>query len=143
LFLCNNELYLKEYLYETGLTNQNIAERLKDLGVQKYDAIYCDSAEPKSIDEIHLLGFNAQGVVKGADSINYGIDLMKGFKLHIVTGSDNLEREMRKYKWAEDRTGTRLNKPVDVFNHAIDAARYVTIMTMGSQKEPIATIDVY
>lgn len=142
LYMYNGELYVRELLYETGLTNQDIAQRLSGCGVVKSMEIYCDSAEPKSIDEIATLGFNAKPAVKGQDSINYGVDLLKSMRLHVCS-SPNLGAELRKYKWAEDRTGAILNKPVKAFDHLIDATRYCAVMTLGSQKQQEADIDFY
>lgn len=135
LYLYNNEIYVNELIYETNLTNQDIADRMSELGINVEDEIYADSAEPKSIEEIYRLGFNVQAVEKGADSIRYGINLLKSYKMWITKRSINLENELRKYKWAEDRTGRSLNKPVDNFNHAIDALRYAAMMTLNADNE--------
>ncbi len=135
LYTMDNEIYLNEVIYERGLTNQDIADKMDNLNVSKGVFIYGDSSEPKSIDEIKRYGFLIEPVLKGRDSINYGIDLLKGYKLHVTRKSMNLESELRKYKWAEDKSGKSLNVPVDAFNHAIDAARYATMMLLGKSEE--------
>jgi len=135
LYKYNNEIYFNELIYETGMLNSDIAQRMKDLDVNGYTDIYADSSEPKSIEEIRRHGFNIRGVDKGSDSINYGIDIMKSYKMHITRKSDNMEMELRRYKWAEDRVGKILNKPVDAFNHCIDAGRYSVMMLLGKQPE--------
>jgi len=89
--------------------------------------IICDSAEPKSIQEIYLMGFNAKGVVKGADSIKNGIDVLKRHKINVVKGSPNIVKEFRNYKWQKDKNGNMINKPIDFYNHACDAIRYVAL----------------
>jgi phage terminase large subunit len=64
--------------------------------------------------------------LKGADSIMAGIDILKRHKLYVTKESKNIIKEMQNYKWAEDKNGNLLNKPIDAFNHAIDATRYAT-----------------
>ena len=83
---------------------------------------FADSAEPKSIEELHRMGYNIKPTQKGTDSINAGIDMLKRYKLHIK--GSNLMKEMENYKWLEDKNGNLLNKPEDKYNHAIDAIRY-------------------
>ena len=121
---------LDEVVYRTGLMNHQIAEILKGKGV-----VYADSAEPKSIDEIHLHGVNIIPTVKGKDSINYGIQLMQGIEFYVTSRSTNLTKELRNYCWDVDKNGNRLNKPIDIFNHAIDASRYLFMMVLA-QPEP-------
>jgi phage terminase large subunit len=119
-----DSIFAKELLYETNLTNRDISEKLKALGIDRRTEIFADSAEPKSIEELYRMGWNVKPTKKGADSINAGIDMLKRYKLH-ATGH-NLIKEMRNYKWVEDKNGKLLNKPIDAFNHAIDAMRYAT-----------------
>jgi phage terminase large subunit len=135
LFMMDDELYFNQLLYEKGLTNQEIAEKLKELEVDYSKEIYADSSEPKSIEEIRRAGFDIKPVEKGSDSINYGIDIMKSRKMHITRKSTELEVELRRYKWSEDRAGRILNKPVDAYNHGIDACRYISMMKLGKEVE--------
>jgi phage terminase large subunit len=113
-----------EICYATRLTNSDIAKMLRDNGVHRSDVVICDSAEPKSIDEIHAHGFNTHGARKGRDSIRSGISFLHSRPLAVTSRSVNLIRELRNYKWKEDKNGKQLNEPVDSFNHAIDAMRY-------------------
>lgn len=135
VYMMDNEIYLNEVIYQTAMLNSDIAARMDELKINKTVTIFGDSAEPKSIDELVRYGFDVKPVDKGPDSINYGIDIMKGYKIHITQKSFNLESEFRKYKWAEDKNGKSLNKPVDAFNHAIDAARYCCMMLLGKKPE--------
>lgn len=141
IYMYNNEIYLDELIYERGLKNHSpypeertIVKRLQELGIGSKE-ITADSAEPKSIDEIASHGFNINGADKGPDSIKYGIDLMKGYKLHVTKRSINIQTELRKYKWAEDRNGKSLNVPIDDFNHSIDGIRYRLAKVLGNQFE--------
>lgn len=113
----DDDIYVEELLFEKGLTNDDIATKLKLLGVDKSDPIYCDSAEPKSIQELCNHGFNAKPAKKGRDSINYGINLIKQFNFNVIEPSYNLIKELKHYKWIEDKDGKTLNKPVDAYNH--------------------------
>jgi phage terminase large subunit len=118
-----DDLYLKELLFKTGLTNRDIDNHLRLLGVERKE-IFADSAEPKSIEELYRMGWNIKPATKGQGSINIGIDMMKRYKIHITRDSLNMIKEFKNYKWAEDKNGIVLNTPVDMFNHTIDAVRY-------------------
>ena len=120
-------IYLNELIYEQGLTNGDIAALLGSYGVDKYIEIIADSAEPKSIEEIRRFGFNIKPAQKGPDSINNGIDILKRHVIHVTKQSINLIKELNNYKWFTDKNNNKLNKPVDMFNHALDAVRYVAL----------------
>ena len=77
------------------------------------------------------MGFNVRPSLKGADSINAGIDLLKRFKIHIEKDSTNAIQEFRNYKWQEDRSGKMINKPVPKNDHIIDAVRYATYSVLS------------
>lgn len=119
-----NKLYVKELLYEKGLTNTDLLNRFVSLDINKNDFIIADSAEPKSITEIWREGYNIIGAKKGDGSINYGINLIKKYVLCIDPTSINLQTELRNYQWSKDRLKNILPKPVDKFNHLIDSLRY-------------------
>lgn len=122
------DLYVDELLYEKGLTNQDIAYKIKELGIDRSIEIYADSAEPKSIEEIYRMGgINIKPAKKGADSIRIGIDVIKRHKLNITKRSFNAIKELRNYKWIKDKNNEITNKPIDAYNHAIDALRYVAL----------------
>ena len=123
----NGEVYVKELLYSTGLTNSDILERMKALGIDKRKYMVADSAEPKSIEDIYRGGYNIHPAQKGKDSVNSSIDILKGYKLNVTKDSTNLIKEMRGYVWEQDREGKYLNTPIDFNNHAIDALRYAAL----------------
>jgi|TARA_R100000149_G_C5870135_1_gene134284 phage terminase large subunit len=120
------DLFFDEMVYQTGLTNRDIHNRLLSLGFDRRTEIFADSAEPKSIKELQLFGWNIKPTAKGKDSVMAGIDMLKRYKLNVTKSSVNLIKELRNYKFVEDYNGKVLNKPVDEYNHAIDAMRYAT-----------------
>jgi len=132
-----SDLYLDEVFYRTQLTNADIIQLYKANGVRPgYDEIEADSSEPKSIEEIRRAGYNIKPTEKGPDSIRTGIDTMKQFKIHVTKRSVNLIKELRNYAWVMDSQGNPTNKPIDAFNHAIDAARYGTKKHRAAKIKP-------
>lgn len=115
-------IYLYNELYETGLTNDVLAARVKTL--VGGDIVTCDSAEPKSIAEIKLLGVKARPAIKGKDSVNHGIQWLNQQNVVIDSRCVNAQNEWSMYHWKEDAGGNALPIPVDRNNHLIDAMRY-------------------
>lgn len=127
----NNKRILNEICYQKELSNSQIA---KFITTKK--PCYCDSAEPKSIAELRRYNVNSIAVKKGADSINYGIQIMQNNEYLVTQSSSNLINELRKYAWDKDkRTSSQTNKPIDMFNHAIDAVRYHEMESLGKQQK--------
>lgn len=124
-YLDGDNMYTKELLYEKGLTNQDLVKEFQRLGLDRRDEIYADSSEPKSIEEIHRMGWNIKG--KKKYEINYGIDLVRRYKLHITKDSINGIKELENYKYIEDRNNNPTNKPLDKFNHFCDSLRYSVV----------------
>lgn len=123
VYLQDGKLWIDERCYEKGLTNDKIADRLRAC---KGD-IVADSAEMKSITEIYNYGIKSiEPAVKGSDSIRQGIQVLHRYKLMVTKRSLNLINELRNYKWKEDKiTGEQRNEPIDKWNHALDALRYL------------------
>lgn len=126
----NGKRILNEICYKQGMLNSDIVKVLPNNVI-----IYADSAEPKSIDEIKRFGKLIKGVTKGKDSILYGIDVMQGQEYLVTKSSVNLIKELRSYCWDTDRSGERLNKPIDNYNHAIDAIRYHEMESIGLRSD--------
>ena len=126
----NGKVLLHELIYEAGLTNQDIGERMRTLGVNKSHEIIADSAEPKSIEELRRMGFRMTAAVKGQDSVRQGIDILQRHDLAVTETSLNLIKELRNYKWATDKSGKTLNEPIDAYNHGVDSCRYVALMKL-------------
>lgn len=133
VYLNAGELWLDELIYETGLTNPDIVKRFAEVGITRSDEVIADSAEPKSIEEIHRLGYNIKPALKGPDSIKNGIDILKRYKINITARSKNLIKEQKSYKWATDKDGKQLNIPIGIYNHCWDAVRYVALNKLSVQ----------
>lgn len=128
------ELWIDEELYQPGLTNDRLAAFLKD----KDGIIVADSAEMKSIAELRNFGVRwIEPAKKGPDSVRNGIQIVQRYKLNVTKASVNLIRELRNYKWAEDKaTGELLNAPAknEHFDHALDALRYLCINRLAKKR---------
>jgi phage terminase large subunit len=119
----NKRLFVFDEMYEKGLSNKKIADTIKDMGYGK-ERITADSAEPKSIDELKSLGLRVKSAQKGKDSIKNGIQWIQDLEIVIHPKCVNFLTEISNYTWDEDKFGTKLNVPIDDFNHLMDAMRY-------------------
>jgi len=128
-------LTLDEKLYRTHMRNSDIINWLRENNINRLTPIYADSAEPKTIDDLYLAGFNVHPATKGKDSIMYGIDLIRSYKLQVTKSSLNLIKELRNYTFAKDKEGKAINAPIDAFNHLLDASRYAVSMMQRSKHE--------
>ena len=125
VFIMEHNMYIKEHLYKTQMTTTDIHKFLLDEKLDR-NPIYADSAEPRLIAELRRMGHNIHPSLKGRDSVNAGIDLLKRYKIHILSTSSNAIMEFRNYKWKEDKTGVLINTPEDKNDHIIDPIRYAT-----------------
>jgi len=130
LYKYNNAYIFDEVIYQKGLLNSQISNLLKTYEVK--ELVYADSAEPKSIAELSSYGHMILPVKKGKDSIVYGINLINQNEIYITPRSSNLIHELQNYIWLKDREGNTLNKPLDAFNHCIDAMRYALTSQMDN-----------
>jgi len=119
----NDKIYLHELFYKTGMTNSDIASKINELKLQD-KLIYYDSAEPKSGEELKRKGLISLPATKGTGSINAGISFLKEHQIFVSKNSKNIINEYSKYWWTELKDGTIINKPLDRFNHTMDAIRY-------------------
>ena len=124
IYQYNGKYILDEVVYQTQLTTMDLNNLMKQKGVVKGKSIYADSAEPKTIRELNNMGWSVKASEKGRDSILFGIDKMQREEFLVTKNSVNLVKELRSYIWDTDRSGQRLNKPIDNYNHAIDGIRY-------------------
>jgi len=131
LYKYNDAYLFDEVICQKGLLNSDISNLLKSNDIQ--DFIYADSSDPKSIAELSGYGHNIFPVKKGSDSIIHGLNLINQNKILISGRSKNLKNELQNYVWLKDKEGNSLNKPIDAFNHCIDAARYSLSSYVDSQ----------
>jgi phage terminase large subunit len=124
VFVKDKEVYVKELVYERGLTNEDLIYLLKDRGINRNNDIVCDSAEPKSIEELKRGGLNVRGVRKGANSVLFGIQKLRQHKVFVHKDSTNLINEFDNYRYRKDRSG-RITNSTDGPDHGLDALRYV------------------
>jgi len=119
----NKRLYVWDEFYQHGMSNRRIAEEVIAMGYKK-ERITADCAEPKSIDELNTLGLHVKGAVKGKDSILNGIQWIQDLEIIIHPRCVNFLTEISNYTWDKDKFDKKLNKPIDDFNHLMDAMRY-------------------
>ena len=122
-----SELYSQELIYETGLTNDAIAYKLKELGINNSAEIFADSAEPKSIDEIYQHGFNIKPCSKGADSVEYGHQKIRQYRQFWTKESVRCIKEQRNFRYIEDKNSKLTDKTTHAWSHGMDARRYGVI----------------
>jgi phage terminase large subunit len=141
--IIGDSLYCQELIYETGLTNQDIAEQMKELGIEhNYDEIFADSAEPKSIEEIYRYGYNIKGCPKGADSVEYGHQRIRQYKQYWTKDSLNGIKEQRNFRYIPDKNGKLTDKTTHLFSHLLDARRYAVIgITQPKEQQRIYIYD--
>jgi phage terminase large subunit len=120
-----DDLFIFKEFTGTGKTNQQIADIIVSMGFSK-SIIIADSAEPKSVAEIKRCGIaRIRESQKGKDSIIHGIQRLQGYHMHVHPSCENIITELENYAWIKDKaTGEYTNKPIDMFNHSLDALRY-------------------
>lgn len=149
IYKWNNAFIVDEVIYEKGLSNFKIANRIrKQRGLepawregertyytgQTSELTVADSSEPKSIADIAECGVNIIGAVKGKDSVNNGIQNLQELEIYYTARSHNIEEEVLNYSWRVDREDKSLNVPIDAYNHALDAVRYKIMDVIGAPK---------
>lgn len=115
----DNEFYIKELFYESGLITTDLIEKIKSFNLKGF--VYCDSAEPALIQELQLKGINA---VSSNKDVMDGINFIKTLKLHVHHQSINVIKELNEYHWRKNKDGSPLDEPVKFNDHSLDAIRY-------------------
>lgn len=130
----DKRLWIFDEFQAKGLLNNEIAEKIIDKGFRK-EVIICDSAEPKSIEELRRNGLErVKGAIKGRDSILNGIQLVQQFEIIVHPNCSHVQEELKNYTWQKDRsTGEYINKPIDKYNHGLDALRYGVSTELGNK----------
>lgn len=134
--LSDGKLWIDELTYRPNLTNPDIAKEFKAKSIGSSIEIVADSAEPKSIQEIKAYGYHVEGALKGSDSIKNGIDILNRYPINVTKTSLNVIKELRSYKYKQDNDGKYLNTPIDKYNHAMDALRYVALNKLQVRRSP-------
>lgn len=130
----HKKLYVWDEIYKKGLSNNKLYEEIESSHYQK-KSFTADCAEPKSIDELRGYGLRVEKSQKGKDSITHGIQYIQDFEIIIHPRCVNFITEIGNYTWDEDRLGNKINRPIDDFNHLMDAMRYaVEKYTFGRVK---------
>jgi phage terminase large subunit len=129
VLICNviqgDNLYSEQLIYQRGLTNQDLAQRMKEIGLRtSYDEIWADSAEPKSIEEIHRYGWNIKPCEKGQGSVEYGHQKVRQYKHYWTKNSTDCIKEQRNFRYIQDKDGKLTEKTTHLFSHGMDARRY-------------------
>jgi phage terminase large subunit len=143
LVLCEfyeGAIYVKELIYETKLTTSDLIERYKELSLGRNIEIYCDSAEPKTIEELRRAGYNTKESDK---DVTEGIRKVKSMPLYITKDSFNILKEIKSYKWKTDVNGKQVkdkdkDEPVKFNDHAMDAIRYAVFTKLFVPKFVVA-----
>lgn len=130
-------IYARQLLYETKLTTSDLLERYKTLGMFKRFEIFCDAAEPKTIEELFRAGFNAKPADK---DVTEGIRKVKSMPLFITDDSTDLIKELKSYKWKKDKADKVLDEPIKFNDHALDALRYGVFTKLTQPEYGVWTI---
>jgi len=125
-----NDLYIDCLVYKSGMLIDELATEVHKESPYK---VYCDSAEPRSIEHLRRLGVGARAAKKGADSVLQGLNYIKQHRVHITERSVESIEEFKRYKWAEDAEGNLIDKPIDKYNHTADAVRYAINRGVGGK----------
>ena len=128
--IVDNRLYIQEMCYKTNMLSSDIIKELKKHNEGGSLFVYCDSADPRLIDEIALGGIIIYATQKGAGSIQAGIDKMLTMEMYVTEDSTNLQEELRNYTWDKDKDGNYISTPIDAYNHLLDASRYYVLSVL-------------
>ena len=124
------EIYADELLWQTGMTNPEIARALQGLGIRRRGGggptVWADCAEPKSIAEVAGYGLDVQGCDKSV-KVREQLQALRAWTIYVTRRSANLLNEGRKYLYKQRSDGSYTNDPIEFFNHGIDALRYATL----------------
>ncbi|MBO7281031.1 MAG: PBSX family phage terminase large subunit [Bacteroidaceae bacterium] len=131
-----DNLYIDEVAYNTQMLSGDIIRTLK--AQEEQLEVVAESADPRLMQEIYRAGINIHPVKKFSGSVNAGIQKMLQYKLHITKRSTNIIKEQKNYTYRQDKEGKWLNEPIDAYNHAMDAVRYVVMQKLlGGERKPL------
>lgn len=134
--VAGDNLYIDEYTYQTQMLSSDIIRVLKEQEERR--KVIAESADPRLIEEIHRAGIDIHPVKKFSGSIEAGISKMLEYNLIVTKRSTNVIKELKNYTYRQDKDGKWLNEPIDCYNHALDAVRYVVMNELlGGERKPI------
>lgn len=137
----NKKIWIFDGFEEKGLLNDEIAKKIIEMGYRK-EVITCDSAEPKSIEELKRNGLDrVRGAVKGKDSIINGINLLQQYEIIILPSLTWIIEEFKNYTWKKGKDGEYINVPIDKYNHSLDSLRYGITTEIGVKKITLSFFD--
>lgn len=137
----NKRLWIFDGFQEKGLLNDEIAKRIIDMGFRK-EVITCDSAEPKSIEELRRNGLDrVRGAIKGKDSIINGINTLQQFEIIVHPSCSYVVEELKNYTWKKGKDGEYINVPIDKYNHSLDSLRYGVTTEIGTVDNKVVLLD--
>ncbi len=128
----NQKVWVREYVYEVGLTTPMISQKFTDLGLTYNSKIFADSQEARLIRELQDAGWNIEPADKGPDSVRAGVNIMLEREFCYTEDSTNIATESQQYVWRLDKNKEPTNEPKDEYNHAMDGIRY-NIYTEGNE----------
>ena len=134
----NNRIYFRELIYETGLLNKSLSDKMEAMGIDKRKAIIYSDREPKSIAELRSYGWNVIGADKGAGSRKAGVNFLLEKEVYYTENSVNLIKEKNEYCWQLDKDKNPTNEPSDGNDHILDGCRYA--VTMHANRKIITII---
>lgn len=129
----DKEFYLTELIYQSGLTNTDLINRLENSKIDKNAPLYCDNAEPNRIEEIRAAGYNSKPANK---SVKDGIDFLKSQTIFSKPENIELNKEVVSYSWKKDRNGIIFDEPVKFNDHLLDAGRYAIYTHFKNVSQP-------
>lgn len=137
----NKKIWIFDGFEEKGLLNDEIAKKIIGMGYRK-EVITCDSAEPKSIEELKRNGLDrVRGATKGKDSIINGINLLQQYEIIILPSLTWIIEEFKNYTWKKGKDGEYINVPIDKYNHSLDSLRYGITTEIGVKKITLSFFD--
>ena len=137
----NKKIWIFDGFEQKGLLNDEIAKKIIEMGYRK-EIITCDSAEPKSIEELKRNGLDrVRGATKGKDSIINGINLLQQYEIIILPSLTWIIEEFKNYTWKKGKDGEYINVPIDKYNHSLDSLRYGVTTEIGVKKVTLSFFD--
>jgi len=118
------DIYINQLLYKSEMLIDELADNIKSLIHGNHPRIMCDSAEPRTIEEMRRRGLNAKPAKKGPDSVRRAILFIKQHQIHLTSSSTEIIEEWHRYKWDEDKDGRATDKPINLYKHGSDAVSY-------------------